>query len=367
MKYKIEILSPVHIGNGGKISPIEYVVDDKFNRIDMDELFRDKDFNINGFIDDAKFGSFYLGERYGNIAKKHVMYSLDMSRDATKYLMIKKSEIQEFIKTGGNPYIPGSSIKGAIRTAIMWYALKKNNELYSELEEYINKIWSGSEKKLNKKWAGSKIEKMVFGNDPNHDLMRALHISDTERMNSHTLRIENVRILSTRKVGYGYKGFNLIAETLKKGTTAHTTIKIDDFLIKNKEELKFSEMIMEYLYDFEEICNEYARDLIEYEMHFFKKYDDGRLSRIIDFYNEIYNELENGILLRLAWGTGWHGMTIGRLLEEDVLERLRKIYNLGRRRNSPYFVKPFPKTRKIVFENGMARYPMGWVKFEEVR
>ncbi|MCD6474474.1 MAG: type III-A CRISPR-associated RAMP protein Csm5 [Thermoplasmata archaeon] len=159
MKYKIETLSPIHIGSGEKISPMEYVMDNKFNRIDMDELFRDKEFNVNGFIEDTRLNSFYLGDKYGNIAKRHVMYSLDISKDALDHIMSKKSEILEFIKTGGKPYIPGSSIKGAIRTAIMWYALKNDEELYFEFEEYVNKIWNRKERKPDKKWAGSKIEK----------------------------------------------------------------------------------------------------------------------------------------------------------------------------------------------------------------
>jgi len=41
MKYEIEVISPVHIGSGGTISPIEYVVENNFYRVDMDRLFED--------------------------------------------------------------------------------------------------------------------------------------------------------------------------------------------------------------------------------------------------------------------------------------------------------------------------------------
>lgn len=397
MKYKLVTLSPIHIGSGEKISPVEYVIDSKFNRIDMDGLFKDEKFNVNGFIEDAGFGSFYLGERYSNIAKKYVLYSLNISKDAVDYIMSRNSEIQEFIKTGGKPYIPGSSIKGAIRTAIMWYALKNDEELYFGLEDYVNKIWDRTERKPDKKWAGSKIEKMIFGKDPNHDLMRAFHISDTEEMNPNNLKIENVKILSTRKVGYGYKGFNSIVEALKKKVITNINIKIDDFLMKEKEKLGFNEKIINYLHDFGEICNEYAKNLIEYELNFFTKYNDGRINQIIDFYEGLYDEIENGILLRLAWGTGWHGMTVGTEIDEEIMDELRPIYDLGKivhkecggqvtidRRNKGKFfckkcrrgnidrkdieiVKPFPKTRKIVFENNIAKYPLGWIKLEEMR
>jgi len=369
MKYKIITISPIHIGNGNEISPMEYVIDEKFYRIDMDDLFKDRNFDVNGFIEDTKLETFYLGYRYGSIAKKHNLYSLDISKDASSYIRRNNynTRIREFIKTGGKPYVPGSSIKGAIRTAIMWYSLKNDEQIYYELVKYIEKIWNREERKPDRKWAASKIERMIFGKDPNHDLMRAFHVADTDGIHLKSLKIENIRIFSAKKVGYGYKGFDSIVEALNKRTKAHTTIKIDDFLIKNKEELKFKEIMIKYLHNFAKICNEYAKDLIEYEINFFRKYNDGKLNQIIDFYESLYDELDSGILLRLSWGTGWHGMTVGRLLEEDVLERLRKIYNLGRRRNMPYFVKPFPKTRKIVFEDGMARYPLGWIKLEEIK
>lgn len=367
MKYKIEILSPVHIGSGEEISPMEYVIDEKFHRIDMEALFRDNDFNADDFIENSKFGSFYLGEFYADTGKRHILYTESISKDAKDYIINKKASIREFINTSGRVYIPGSSIKGAIRTAIMWYALKNDNELFYEMEDYLNEIINKKIKR-SRKFAGKEIEKKIFGNDAKHDLMKALFISDSEIISQSYLGVEDIRILTTRMYGYGWKNFHTVLEALKPGTRLDIEIKIDEFLEKNYEKLGWNKKMTEYLRNFKQICNEYAKDLIDYELSFFKIYNnDGRLDPIIDFYNNLYNQIGDGMTLRISWGAGWHGMTVGRLIEEDVLERLRHAYRLGKRRNEPYYVKPFPKTRKIIFENGKPKYPMGWIKLEGIK
>jgi len=365
MKFKVKVLSPLHIGNGSKISPMEYVVDKQFHRIDMDSFFRDEQFKMDDFIENAKFGSFYLGDFYGDVAKKHILYSLDVTDFSAKVFEKSRSEVMEYIKTGGNAYIPGTSIKGGIRTALMWYILKENENLYSEMERYLYGIISRDKKPPSKKSVDNQIEKKVFGDDPKNDLLKVFHISDSNAINPENLRIETVNILTTRREGYGWKNYNTLIEALKIGTTLEVDIKVDDFFASSKvsEELRFKDKI-EYLKKFGEICNEYARDFIDYELNFFNEYNDGRLNNLIDFYENLYEE--DGILLHISWGSGWHGMTIGRLIEEDILHRLRRIYKLGRRRNAPEYVEPFPKTRKIVFEDGKPKYPLGWIKLEEI-
>ena len=45
LTYQIEVLTPVHVGNGRQILPPEYVLDSearKIVRVDLDSLFREK-------------------------------------------------------------------------------------------------------------------------------------------------------------------------------------------------------------------------------------------------------------------------------------------------------------------------------------
>jgi CRISPR type III-A-associated RAMP protein Csm5 len=83
----------------------------------------------------------------------------------------------------------------------------------------------------------------------------------------------------------------------------------------------------------------------------------------VNEYEELANSIPpsgKGFLLHLGWGAGWHGMTIGRLLQDRQgfdFEGLRSKFDLGKRG-----VVEFPKTRKIIFKQNQPEYPIGWVK-----
>ena len=137
MKAKIRVLNPVHIGSGQSISPTGYFIDkDKghFNFLKMETLFQDPDFSPyqEEFIREAGL-SRYIGNivRDHNLLKRHVLYSIPASPQARSS---NPTEVKEFIKSAGRPYIPGSSLKGSIISALFYYALK---ELWKKPQEKI--------------------------------------------------------------------------------------------------------------------------------------------------------------------------------------------------------------------------------------
>ena len=212
MRYEIEVISPVHIGSGGTISPIEYVVEDNFYRADMDRLFEDERFDTEGFIEDAKAGAFYLGRFAPGVAKEHVRYALDISESARTNLqqligrLSRSSEVREHIKTKEEAYIPGSSVKGAIRTAILWWVLKNDADRFDRAKKHLNSLVR-SRGRVDKKRVDDEIEKLVFGADPTEDILKALQVSDTSAVSVKELRIEEVRTLTTTPRGAQLEGF----------------------------------------------------------------------------------------------------------------------------------------------------------------
>ena len=380
MRYEIEVISPVHIGSGGTISPIEYVVEDNFYRADMDRLFEDERFDTDGFIEDAKAGAFYLGRFAPGVAKEHVRYALDISESARTNLqqligrLSRSSEVREHIKTKDEAYIPGSSVKGAIRTAILWWVLKNDADRFDRAKKHLNSLVR-SRGRVDKKRVDDEIEKLVFGADPTEDILKALQVSDTSAVNVKELRIEEVRTLTTTPRGHNWKGFYTYVEALKPGTKLVLETKIDEFLLEDDaaSELHF-ENKKGLVREIPRICNEFADMFIEDEMRFFRQYNrPGELDDVLEFYEKLRERREeDSFLLHLAWGSGWHGMTVGRLLQGDPdfdFFGLRKRFSLGKTRNQQFFVSEFPKTRRIVFKDGKPKYPLGWLKirFEEER
>ncbi|MCM8779204.1 MAG: type III-A CRISPR-associated RAMP protein Csm5, partial [Candidatus Omnitrophica bacterium] len=142
-KIKLKILTPVHIGSGQEISPIEYLISDgKFIRIDMDGLFLDPEFKPlqEKFINSAK-SQRYIGDLLPkDLLLKHILYSLNISQSAkgTNPIVVK-----EFIKSAGRVYIPGSSLKGSILSGVMEEVLlNKRIKKISSFEEHLNEVLS---------------------------------------------------------------------------------------------------------------------------------------------------------------------------------------------------------------------------------
>jgi len=127
MKLKLRTLSPVHIGSGEEITPMEYVVNERFNRINMNSLFNDPDFEpmMEKFI--AAAGSQrYIGDQLPHdLLMNHQLYSIPIRGNADDYLSGHQTTVKSFIKSAGRVYLPGSSLKGCILSALIWFVLKE--------------------------------------------------------------------------------------------------------------------------------------------------------------------------------------------------------------------------------------------------
>jgi len=104
-----------------------------------------------------------------------------------------------------------------------------------------------------------------------------------------------------------------------------------------------------------------TRHTIETELQFL----EGKVGRPAEGLRRFYTRLseqiknlpENEVIIQIAWGSGWRGMT-GQLLESDDLsDDLRKKLRLADR----YLSFPFPKSRRLTLVNGTDS-SMGWIK-----
>ncbi|HIH70052.1 type III-A CRISPR-associated RAMP protein Csm5 [Methermicoccus shengliensis] len=374
MRCTLETLSPLHIGSGGRISPIEYIADDRLYRLDMDSVFRDDRFDAERYIREMMGGVVYIGSIDEGVHRRseNIRYAVDAERRVLSELRnlasrgAKDAEIYEFVKSADRPYIPASSVKGAIRTALLWHALKNDKRALMDECRYLEK-----NRRIDKRRADDKIEGQIFrgpdGNThpPTHDVMRSLRVTDSTALPLDSLTILEVKTLTTRRGGYGWKKFSTFVEAMRPKTTVHLDISLDKFLLDDSiaRELGLQDKI-EMMRSVPESCNSFAYDLIDHELRFFREHcaQSNMGARMLEFYEHMRRlPLTGGeFLLRLGWGSGWDGMTVGRLLKEcpnmDFHELLMK-FHLGKGvRNIP-----FPKTRKVAFM-GIMPYPLGWVK-----
>ncbi|MBW2030052.1 MAG: type III-A CRISPR-associated RAMP protein Csm5 [Deltaproteobacteria bacterium] len=397
------VITPVHIGSGEKLNKVDVAVDS--NRcvvVDVESLLlrlQDNKDALNEFGHEGFNMTRFL--RKFKISPKSVeKYSI---HNKGRVVLKERFKIQEMIKTGlGNPYIPGSSIKGAIRTVLLWHLF--NKEPSEETNKILNRILHNP--KVEKEHADNDLEKHFFGNDPNHDFMRALQVGDIE-FRAQDLKLAESKVLSLRSnnsFGWkkmGRKGFtssnpreatSIYCEALTPGATSTGRLRIEKFLLDHPlsaKELKFSGK-KELLDGLPEKCNQFATAFIDKEIEF---YDICNMKDLVKFYTNLRERISqegNGaFFLHLGWGSGWRAMT-GNYLDDDTLMKFRKLFGLGKsicpkcgkeskrdKNKQGYSFCPackktfpthmfgaFPKTRKIAFEDGSSRYPLGWIKVE---
>ena len=358
---KLEILTPTHIGSGEKLLPTDYYpIKDIYGNItkivviDLDRLFDtliSMGVNVNEVIEILREGESYplteIFEKYHLKPKDFEKYSLDIVGGYEKYSM----QINTFIKTCGMPYIPGSSIKGAIRTALMYYVVKDNKKLLSDIINELNKIVNPQNAKNFIKKADDKLDKRIFGNDPKFDILKTLIIRDSEKISSKKLKVYRVEILGNETSIPTY------IEGLEN-VKLNFEMQINDTILKNAN---FNGILKNI--DFELIKNairEFSKAVIKAEINEIYKYGKYK-DDVLKFYKNLEEKIENReLFIRIGWGSGWYSTTIGTLLKtHPKFEELRRKFGLGKNPKTKKLVNDYPKTRRVANNK-----PLGWIKLE---
>lgn len=179
-KIKVYTLTPLHIGSGTEFDPTTFWIDSNTNELIE---FKEEDF-INTLSEQEKdnIGNMDLFEIMRLIKSKkiegiHKKVSFDIANNYDRVL--KNNNINEFNKFGikktiSNPntekaYIPGSSIKGALRTG---YIYSKRNNIK------IKTNWNRKEKneKIDEDALLGKMEQDVFGSLKVSDCVSNLNV-----------------------------------------------------------------------------------------------------------------------------------------------------------------------------------------------
>ena len=152
-RIELKTLTPIHIGNGNFLQ----------NNADFVVYQEDENSFIN-VIDPRKILALVGEEHLDSKNAQPDDYAL---RVITNFAEVKTSDtLKECLHNGmGLYYIPGSSIKGAIRTAVL-STLAKGKSLESKIKDRNNKV------------NAKQIEKDFFGRDPNSDVFRFLQVGD---------------------------------------------------------------------------------------------------------------------------------------------------------------------------------------------
>jgi CRISPR-associated protein Csm5 len=410
IKIKAEVVTPIHIGSGEEIKPISYVTDKEFvYMVDYDKFIsclteREQEAyqkwveEITGELVEIKkkleqAGPDFQLKRELNRKRREIEEKLSLYKFLKEYLkkdnpvnfIIKNAEayrvkyLTNLISRGfkscirnsqGLPYIPGSEIKGSIRTSIIYYLLA--HQKYEILSQKLISLRDTLEKgafreKLNKILSISDdLEKeLLRGNkaDAKYDFLKFVAVKDSE-----FLKQSDVTISSSYSVGTD-RYTTMCLETLVPGTKVNFEIALAEDLMTNfrwvLEKLRITPLKEWLTIDkiFEGIYFR-SRSVLEEEIHFFS--ENQGMKNLLNHLKE-KNTLTTP-LLRIGAGQGFLSTTVTLL----VKDRDKKLYEesvrqavsfLKRWRTQPY---NFPKTRKVVEEKEEARImPLGWLRLSK--
>ncbi|MEZ4864406.1 MAG: type III-A CRISPR-associated RAMP protein Csm5 [Caldilineaceae bacterium] len=283
------------------------------------------------------------------------------------------NEIREQIKTVyGQPYLPGSSLKGAIRTLLATVAADTLKPSLANLGR-------------SRTWAAQPVEAELFGKggervDANRDFGRAFQIGDSEGVAASSLRLRRAHIYPTAsndRRGRS-RGLDIDLETVAKGTQFTLPLHLPSELLeerqtafdeRRRQELNHWPTRAKWLAQLAAHGREYARQLLIHEVTYFQKRRD--VPAVHTFYEELatrFTQLQpNQFLLSLGWGGGWQTKTINEYIQQDKrqFEQIVSRYRLdptGSRKAGDIF----PKSRHLLRLGDGERLgdPLGWCLVE---
>lgn len=365
MNYKATIttLTPVHIGTGAELLNLyDYVADDKRNctyRLNTDAILEDCLTRHNDQFDHALLRRPPAELVDLPTLRSRPEFSVYTLKGTPQAKTKEAGRIREQIKdVWGKLYLPGSSLKGALRT-VLARSILSDKEF--NLRPQVN--MSGKAKQADD-W----IEAAVFGADPHHDLLRALHVADSRSVDLNSVLI-NVSVVKGNK-----PQAPIDVEAIPGQTTFETTIHTDEYLYREvAAQLGWKKFQTKYLYNLPIAGRNVATQQAKAEFAYFEAVG---LPNIANAYKQWQTDLaslrkSNGFFLQLGWGGGWNNITLGKELiadDENSFVNIRNRFNLGRplKPKGNWRAKigeQFPTSRRLVVVTPELEPigPLGWV------
>ena len=328
-KIKAEILTPVHIGDGTELEPLEYVIKDKFYKVNLEEWLS----TLSG--EKAEEFKRLTGREYAQNTiltqlRQFVKENIDISRymewsadvsEAVKEIYKDKFDKPEnqlpmspFIRTANKPYLPGSSIKGAIRTAYLNF-LKRGAQVLSERKRAD--LVEGELLKAIAPGRDGKPPRFAIDKDP----FRTIKVKDVFLPENSTFFAEVINHNRDKSNRINPTTIQILSEVtyaslIGKPVTFELEISIDKKVLSHQDSginTHNKEITIE---TFLKACDNFYKDALKEERDKFLKNAIGG-EEIGKAYQQILDNTKNGYLFRLGWGSGLISMTIS----EDLRDR----------------------------------------------
>ncbi len=380
MKYRLTCLTPLLVGDGHRLSPIDYMVwKDQVNVLDQRRIFRllAKGPRLEGYLQQLKRADKLDFASWGGFAQNYADRRIPFEHpSAAAYWERARGEplhIPTFFSGPAGPYLPGSALKGALRTGMLFAR-------WRDSAPNLEKLQGGDRLPRH---PGEEAEERALGTGGT-SFMRAVAIADSTPFPVSVLKLYLLRVSTLVQKGadryeLGWKqaprgtvpgsrpedSTPIFAEMVEPGTVIEGMWRENAFLAQPEiaRMLRWREPVNSArLFA---AANDYAERLVAIQKQYAVWTGLATLQRSLEVIEQWIAHVRttgSGCVLSLGWGggllakTGW--LETG---EASYRQVLRQIPLYGRALDTGL---PFPKTRRIVFlQNQPAALP-GWVVVE---
>lgn len=338
---EIEVISPVCIGAGADKDwkkNLDFIVQKgKVYKLNLRKMLRPD----SGIAPD-KLSSFLQNKDEKGIWGLLESKINDVSEAVFDVSTLPENGIKCCVKNElfGKPIIPGSSLKGAIRSI-----------LFKELKD-----------------KGKNEEKEVFGDsNEGSEFMRFIKISDVEfdKTGLVNTKIFNLRSLGGTRLGGGWKhnshetgenfkpnGFNTFYEALMPGEKACGSLMLSENLFDlfgEKKQVKGGDkrkiLNIDNLFT---LINHHTAEYLKKEQDFFEKYCIDKTEEICEALYDIRNQIEqlpaSSCILKMAVGSGFHAITGDWMFDDFSIDEIK---SNGKQSRGCFQGKDSAKSRKV--------------------
>ncbi len=393
--YKIKILTPVHIGSENE--PLKEGFDyftekGKTHFIKWTEVFKDD--RLSYEVEKEIISGFLPKPLKDELIKNKLT--------TVKHNLSLKGDVREHItnRFTGNPIIPGSSIKGAIRSVLLNWLLNETNELNDARRiqkwKFLNKKYFGNSSNGSDFMRFFQVSDVEFETEPDYIASKVLSLDGNSISNwKHSQGFKNKKfkkegfttnyqiiplnsISEQLKIKWNEKQFSIFIKEkeLKKIKNSHSPNRrkineiereINDLKSLDKAYQSIKEFSISKLF---QIINDYTIAYADKEIVFHNKYNQAQYSdKLVEAWRKIKKLAQQAqeagnkyAILRLGQGSGFHSVTGDWQFDDHLIERFEGRYA---KKNG----KKIPKTRKWAFRmngNNPEFFPMGFVAIGDV-
>jgi len=375
MKYKLTALTPLLVGDGRELSPIDYMVwKDQVNVLDQTRIFKllSRGPRLEGYLtqlrkatklDFASWGGFAQ-----NFSQRRIPFEAAEAAAAWNSAPADSLFIPTFAANYRGAYLPASALKGALRSGLVFSRWSAS---------VIERTAAAMESDRLPRRAGESAE-----NSAHASQMRVLGIADSEPVPVGAFKIYVLRTASLdvrqpgnpqlvwKVAGRGSvtaqrmnEATPVFAEMAVPGTEFAGTCQQHVFLQQPELARSLGWRGVPQIEAIVEAANQFAASQLELQAHYARASGLAGLQQTV---TQLQSELQaaqndpGSCLLCLGWGGGFISKTCFPGTDLEAYRKiLRAIPSIGRAIRDQI---PFPKTRRVIFAQGKPATIPGWAK-----